>query len=221
MKQSHGIIAGVVAPEIVYQGLCALKYKGFQISFWEFSLNSFDSKKNINQITNVIIVFVPCERQVQNTFAQITKLYHSKPILLILPQPLTDIYHVLRMKEGPLGIALINDSLHTIARGIQIIVFEQKDWFSDQLSASATNPSFYEESKKLYDELTQREMEVLYFLSQGLMNKEIAYHLAISERTVRFHLKNIYEKLGCSSRGEAIALINRTGYFPPDNHPND
>ncbi|RME09701.1 MAG: DNA-binding response regulator [Ardenticatenia bacterium] len=218
MKQSHSVIAGIFAPEIVYQGLCALKYKGFQISFWEFSLNSFDSRES--QIANVIIVFVPCERQVQNTFAQIVKLYHSKPILLLLPQPLTDIYHVLRMKEGPLGIALINDSLHTIARGIQTIIFEQKDWFSDQLSVSATNSFFYEESKKLYDELTEREMEVLYFLSQGLMNKEIAYHLAISERTVRFHLKNIYEKLGCSSRGEAIALINRTGYFFSDNHPN-
>jgi DNA-binding NarL/FixJ family response regulator/signal transduction histidine kinase len=52
--------------------------------------------------------------------------------------------------------------------------------------------------------LTAREREVLRALAAGLRNKEIARQLFVSERTVTFHLANIYQKLGVSSRTEAL-----------------
>jgi DNA-binding NarL/FixJ family response regulator len=54
------------------------------------------------------------------------------------------------------------------------------------------------------DKLTAREEEILDYLSQGYVTKEIADKLAISAATVRFHLKHIYDKLHVRSRVEAV-----------------
>ena len=54
-------------------------------------------------------------------------------------------------------------------------------------------------------QLSEREAEVLRWLAQGLPNQEIASKLVVSENTVRFHLKNIYEKLHVTNRTEAVA----------------
>ena len=57
--------------------------------------------------------------------------------------------------------------------------------------------------------LTERESEILSFLSKGFANKEIAEKLAISVPTVRTHLRHIYEKLHVRSRTEAIVRYLR------------
>lgn len=54
--------------------------------------------------------------------------------------------------------------------------------------------------------LTDREREVLELLVLGLRNKEIAARLAITERTVKFHVAELFQKLGVSSRAEAVHL---------------
>jgi DNA-binding CsgD family transcriptional regulator len=62
-------------------------------------------------------------------------------------------------------------------------------------------------------QLTNRETEVVKLLLQGKSNKLIALSLGISDRTVEFHLKNIYAKFQVSSRIELILnLGNATGY---------
>lgn len=54
--------------------------------------------------------------------------------------------------------------------------------------------------------LTERELQVLELLAQGLANKQIALQLGISEHTVKFHISGIYSKLGATSRTEAVRL---------------
>lgn len=58
--------------------------------------------------------------------------------------------------------------------------------------------------------LTNRENDVLFLLTKGAKNWQIAQILNISIRTVKFHTTNIYNKIGCTSRYEAIvwALSN-------------
>ena len=59
--------------------------------------------------------------------------------------------------------------------------------------------------------LTERELEVLNLLAQGMPNKEIASHLVISERTAKFHVSSIMGKLGATNRTEAVSLAAQKG----------
>ncbi|MGB5690140.1 MAG: LuxR C-terminal-related transcriptional regulator [Woeseiaceae bacterium] len=60
-------------------------------------------------------------------------------------------------------------------------------------------------------DLTNREIEVVEKLSQRLRNKEIASQLHVSDETVKYHLRNIYSKLGANSRREAVARAIKSG----------
>jgi len=59
--------------------------------------------------------------------------------------------------------------------------------------------------------LSPREREVLRLLAQGLANKQIARSLTITERTVKFHVTSILNKLGADNRAQAVALAARRG----------
>ncbi|MBI9107349.1 MAG: response regulator transcription factor [Spirochaetales bacterium] len=61
--------------------------------------------------------------------------------------------------------------------------------------------------------LTAREMEILRRAADGLRSKEIAWELKITERTVKAHLSNIYNKLGVDSKTAAVAEAARRGWL--------
>jgi len=67
---------------------------------------------------------------------------------------------------------------------------------------------------ELSEEITSRETDVLRMLAQGLVNKDIAARLGISEHTVKFHISSILDKLGASTRTEAVTLGIRRGLIP-------
>lgn len=62
--------------------------------------------------------------------------------------------------------------------------------------------------------LTDREMEVLHKLAEGLTNRAIAHGLGISENTVKFHVNGILQKLQAQSRTEAVVQAMRAGLLP-------
>ncbi|HZU67130.1 MAG TPA: response regulator transcription factor [Ktedonobacteraceae bacterium] len=62
-----------------------------------------------------------------------------------------------------------------------------------------------------FEALTERELEVLALLAQGMPNKEIAVRLTISERTAKFHVSSIMGKLGATNRTEAVSLAAQRG----------
>ena len=65
--------------------------------------------------------------------------------------------------------------------------------------------------KEFYDGLTARELEILRMIATGAANKQIAYQLKISEKTVRNHVSNMYEKLGIYDRSQAVLYAVRKG----------
>jgi len=61
-----------------------------------------------------------------------------------------------------------------------------------------------------------REFQVLKLAAHGLTNKEIAFRLTISERTVQFHMNSVFNKTGTSSRTEAVAQAILKGWLSSD-----
>jgi DNA-binding NarL/FixJ family response regulator len=67
--------------------------------------------------------------------------------------------------------------------------------------------------------LTQREVELLRLVAEGMSNKAIAQTLSISEDTVKYHIRNILRKLGVQNRTEAVTQAIRAGLLDPDPSP--
>ena len=66
-----------------------------------------------------------------------------------------------------------------------------------------------------------REKDVVDLLKQAMSNKQMALKLSISEHTVEFHLKNIYAKLGVSSKAEAIVRLGKSTGTPMAGKPGE
>jgi DNA-binding NarL/FixJ family response regulator len=64
--------------------------------------------------------------------------------------------------------------------------------------------------------LTDREREVLVLLASGLSNKQIGHRLGISEKTVKTHLTNIFQRIGARDRTQAALWAERHGVLRPD-----
>ncbi len=69
------------------------------------------------------------------------------------------------------------------------------------------------------DELTDRETTILKYVAEGLLNKEIADQLGISENTVKIHLRNILEKLHLKNRIQAAVYAVRQGIVNEGEEP--
>lgn len=99
----------------------------------------------------------------------------------------------------------LNSALRAAIEGL--VVVHPSELQSLLPAASLTSSPLAE----LTEALTPREREVLQMLASGLVNKEIAAKLSISEHTVKFHVASILGKLGASTRTEAVALGIRRG----------
>ena len=69
-------------------------------------------------------------------------------------------------------------------------------------------------SEQLTELLSEREVEVLQLMAQGLTNPEIGQHMIVSAQTVKVHTRNIYGKLGVNGRREAVAKARTLGLLP-------
>jgi DNA-binding CsgD family transcriptional regulator len=73
--------------------------------------------------------------------------------------------------------------------------------------------------------LTERELEILRLVASGSTNGDIARRLWVTEQTVKFHLRNIYRKLGVANRTQAShfahvrGLVGPVSAFGPDGQP--
>ena len=86
------------------------------------------------------------------------------------------------------------DAIRQVAQGRLVFPRAAQRWMSTFGRRTEQTP-----------QLSDREQEVLQHLSRGLPNSEIGVALSVSENTVRFHLKNIYDKLSVNNRTEAVA----------------
>jgi NarL family two-component system response regulator YdfI len=96
------------------------------------------------------------------------------------------------------------DTIHAAARGETLLKPEILARVLSAHSAAAPAP-------QTHSPLTERELEVLQATARGERNKEIAYKLGITERTVKAHLASIYQKFSVDSRAAAVAVAAQKG----------
>ena len=120
--------------------------------------------------------------------------------------------HVLQALEAGVSGYVLKDSVaEAIVTSIQAVVSGERvmagavaNRVLDMLTGAAT-------PKEFYDGLTTREVEILKLLATGMANKQIAFRLKISEKTVRNHVSNMYQKLNIYDRSQAVLYAVRKG----------
>ncbi len=118
----------------------------------------------------------------------------------------TDAYIREMLEAGAAGYLLKEEAPEVIVRAIREVA-RGGEYFSPAVAAKAAAWARGERPGGL----TERELEVLRCMAEGLSNKEIAARLHMTERTVAFHVSNILQKLGVASRVEAVVWAKDRG----------
>jgi len=119
------------------------------------------------------------------------------------------------LQAGADGYLLKDASPDRLSAAIQAVM-TGGHYFEPQVTAALLNLLQQEETDQHglnAEELSQREMEVLSLITEGLGNKEIAARLFISEKTVKTHVANIFGKLQVKSRTQAALYASKMGWF--------
>lgn len=115
------------------------------------------------------------------------------------------------LKAGASGYVLKDSQASSIVSSILAVMAGERVMASAvanrvlEMLTGVTTP------KEFYDGLTAREVEILKMLATGMANKQIAFKLKISEKTVRNHVSNMYEKLDIYDRAQAVLYAVRKG----------
>lgn len=109
------------------------------------------------------------------------------------------------LAAGAEGFISKDEDPNIIPEAIRSII-NGKNWLSPVVSTLVIEQLSRPRSRKENQGLTNREVTVLKMVANGLTSKEIASELKTAERTVEFHLTNIYDKLGVNSRAGAVNI---------------
>jgi len=139
-------------------------------------------------------------------------LPHAKILMLTISDEEADLYDAI--KAGASGYLLKEISIEEVADAIRSVWAGQSrispSMASKLLNEFAAISKRGEERRQVpAPRLTEREMEVLGLVAEGLNNREIGVRLFISENTVKNHIRNILEKLHLHSRMEAVVYAVR------------
>jgi len=114
------------------------------------------------------------------------------------------------INSGINGYVLKDEASEMIADAIRTVV-KGATWFSRLVMQTFMSPPPAAPEASALTELTAREQEILREIARGQSNAQIALALHLAEQTVRNYTSRIYEKLGISSRAEAIIWAYQNG----------
>ena len=110
-----------------------------------------------------------------------------------------------------LGAGIIGNAVSAIKEG--------KLWIPDTVDLENEGDQEFDGLVDRIQSRTPQQTRVLAMLGEGLLNKQIAYELSVSEATVKAHVSAVLLKLGVDSRTQAVIIMNRIGAGFPENPP--
>ena len=145
-------------------------------------------------------------------FAGLIRLRSEYPDLpIVIVSATEDATTVARALEtGASGFIPKSSDADTIRAAIGAVL-DGDIWMPQDYSAQSVDDSEFGEMVRRLQSLTPQQNRVLAMLAEGLLNKQIAYELSVSEATVKAHVSAVLMKLGVDSRTQAVILLNRLG----------
>lgn len=111
----------------------------------------------------------------------------------------------LALERGALGYVLKGAPLEELITAIRSAA--RGEWYLQARVAGLLAQSLRSPAPRL----SARQAEILRLLAEGLSNKEIGMRLGVTERTAKFHVHAIFNRLGADNRAQAVALAGRLG----------
>ncbi len=206
-----GIVAAESALRIGLRTL--LSAEGFEVVGEAVSLD--DSQDWLSQ-TDVLVI--TGETATANELLSLLQSYETTAILVIVTEETDPTLWIHALDRRTWGILPLDSNPEELRLAVQALfeglIVVSPLIMSSFLSRSTPNSIGIADAGKdgfTPIPLTNRESQVLHLLAQGLANKQIAFSLGVSERTVKFHISSIFTKLGVASRTEAVRIGVRHG----------
>jgi len=132
--------------------------------------------------------------------------YPALPVVLISAHDEPDIIQR-ALADGAAGFLSKSAESEVIIEAVGRVMAGET-WVPDGMQSSGTQPDQTELARRVGD-LTPQQYRILLMLGKGLLNKQIAWELEITEATVKAHMTAIMRKLGVNNRTQAVTLFNR------------
>lgn len=135
--------------------------------------------------------------------------YPQLPVMIV--SATDDVATIRRaMDLGASGFVSKSASLEEIGEAVRTVL-DGGEWVSGDVELGAESDAEIADLIARIRALTPQQTRVLSMLGQGLLNKQLAYELNISEATVKAHVSAVLQKLGVDSRTQAVILLSKLG----------
>lgn len=151
-----------------------------------------------------------------------TELPATRIIMLTISEEEADLFEAI--KSGARGYLLKNTETHAFFELLNDAAAGEapisRKLAGKLLNEFARQSSVPRAASPVVEELSDREIEILKLVAEGLTNREIATRLNLSENTIKYHLKNVLQKLHLHNRAQAVAYAIQSGLLKQDNTRN-
>ncbi len=140
--------------------------------------------------------------------------YPQVPVVMVSAQEEAAV--VVKSKEfGASGFIPKSSSLETIQQAVRTVL-DGDVWWPPQVNESVSVSAEAKAASEGLASLTPQQFRVLTMVCEGLLNKQIAYELHVSEATIKAHVTAIFRKLGVRTRTQAALLLQQLESISPN-----
>lgn len=181
-----------------------------------FDINGLqDLCKNDSKFDLLLLdLHIPSAKGFSGLIYMVTNYPHI-PVLMISANDSDEII-AKAIRNGAAGFISKSAEPEEISRAIDAI-FEGDIYLPPQCNVDldAIDDSHQDDIASLMAQLTPQQFKVATMLAEGLLNKQIAYELNVTEATIKAHVTEIFRKLGVSSRTQAVLAISQLDIAQP------
>ncbi|WP_167957628.1 response regulator [Anaerosporobacter faecicola] len=157
--------------------------------------------------TNPDVVLLDINMPVMNGLQMLQKLKEQEIKVKVLILTIhNEIEYLAKAVEIGINGYVLKDSDSDVLKKAIFTIYEGETYIQPNLAPLLNEKISIQEENAVLNDLTKREIEVLKLLAEGLFNKEIAYKLSISEKTVKNHVSNIFRKIEVFDRTQAAVF---------------